>query len=110
VAGGVQGFGAEFVKEYVQKTGFDGAFNVGEFWTDLKYALLFQVAVLLLNGLPATPNICIPFVCCATIAMRWADTACCTDLLLVPPQLGLRWPGVRPEWPAADAGGLDQGL
>jgi hypothetical protein len=35
----VQGFGAEFVKEYVQKTGFDGAFNVGEFWTDLKCAL-----------------------------------------------------------------------
>jgi hypothetical protein len=35
----VQGFGAEFVKEYIQKTGFDGAFNVGEFWTDLKCAL-----------------------------------------------------------------------
>jgi hypothetical protein len=38
---GVQGFGAEFVKEYIQKTGFDGAFNVGEFWTDLKCAVQF---------------------------------------------------------------------
>jgi alpha-amylase len=32
-----KGFGAEFVKEYVQETGFDGAFNVGEFWTDLNW-------------------------------------------------------------------------
>lgn len=39
----LQGFGAEFVKEYIQNTGFDGAFNVGEFWTDLRCARLLDL-------------------------------------------------------------------
>lgn len=31
-----QGFGGEYVAEYIRATGMDGEFNVGEYWADLK--------------------------------------------------------------------------
>ncbi len=34
----MQGFAPEFVGEYIRDTGMDQAFNVGEYWTDLKCA------------------------------------------------------------------------
>lgn len=33
-----KGFGANFVGDYIRDTGFGEAFNVGEFWTDLRSA------------------------------------------------------------------------
>lgn len=90
----MQGFGAEFVKEYVKKTGFDGAFNVGEFWTDLKCALHLQ-----------SPTTCRTYITHNSMRIDFGACACRTTghrpaaerpnvssmsfLLCHPPQLGL---------------------